>query len=60
MFDVLDDSRWRTMRCNGAAVETFLAMMSQLPPPADRGRSPTQMKTLRRNAFTAAANTSGG
>lgn len=29
----------RTKRCNGAAVRTFLAMMNQLPPPADRNRS---------------------
>jgi hypothetical protein len=29
--------RRRTKRCNGAAVTTFLAMVSQLPPPADRG-----------------------
>jgi hypothetical protein len=33
----------RTKRCYGAAVATFLAMVSQLPPPADRQLSP---KTL--------------
>jgi hypothetical protein len=29
----------RTKRCNGTAVATFLAMVSQLPPPVDRHRS---------------------
>lgn len=29
----------RTTRCNGAAVRTFLAMMNQLPLPADHERS---------------------
>ncbi|MEZ6128823.1 MAG: hypothetical protein R3C59_09085 [Planctomycetaceae bacterium] len=30
--------RRRAKRCNGAAVATFLAMVSQLPPPADPDR----------------------
>jgi hypothetical protein len=34
--------RLRTNRCNGAAVTTFLAVVSQLPPPADRPRYPTE------------------
>lgn len=30
------------MRCNGAAVGTFLSLSSRMPPPADRRRYPTK------------------
>lgn len=42
-------SRRRIMRCNGAGVETSLATMCQLPPPADRKRPSYSQDSLLEN-----------